>query len=75
MRMAWAIVRDTGYLTSAVITSGDDDIISLAGPLNGAYPNRLRYGSEVYNSNGDNVKAAVSKQSPDVMVTKLWCAK
>ena len=72
---AWAIVRDTGYPTSAVITSSDDDLISLAGPLNGDYPNRLRYGSGVYNSNGDNVKAAVSKQGPDVMATKLWFAK
>ena len=37
---AWAIVCDTGYPSSAVSTSSDDDIISLPGPLNGAYPNR-----------------------------------
>ena len=39
---AWAIVRDTGYPSTAVSTSSDDDIISLAGPLNGAYPERIR---------------------------------
>ena len=72
---AWAIVRDTGYPSSAVITSIDNDIVSFAGELNGAYPNRLRYGSGVYNSNGDNVQAAVAKQGPDVMATKLWFAK
>jgi hypothetical protein len=72
---AWTIVRDTGYPSSAVSTSSDDDIISLAGPLNGAYPNRLRYGSGVYNSNQLNVDAAVAKQGPDVMATKLWFAK
>jgi hypothetical protein len=72
---AWAIVRDTGYPSSAFSTSSDDDIISLAGPLNGSYPNRLRYGSGVYNSNQANVEAAVAKQGPDVMATKLWFAK
>jgi hypothetical protein len=72
---AWAIVRDTGYPSTAVSTSSDDDIISLAGPLNGAYPERLRYGSGVYSSNGDNVQAAVAKQGPDVMATKLWFAE
>ena len=72
---AWSIVRDTGYPSSAIITSSDDDIISLAGPLNGAYPNRLRYGSGVYNSNQANVHASVSKQGPDVIATKLWFAK
>lgn len=72
---AWAIVRDTGYPSSAVSTSSDDEIISLAGPLNGAYPERLRYGSGVYSSNQANVEAAVAKQGPDVMATKLWFAR
>jgi hypothetical protein len=35
----------------------------------------LRYGTGVYNSNGDNVQAAVAKQGPDVMATKLWFAQ
>ena len=72
---SWSIVRKTGYPSSAVITSTDDDVISYAGQLNGAYPYRLRYGTGVYNSNGVNVEAAVAKQGPDVMATKLWFAK
>ena len=55
--------------------SSDDEIISYAGELNGAYPNRLRYGTGVYNSNADNVGSAVGRQGPDVMATRLWFAK
>ena len=72
---SWSIIRKTGYPSSAVITSTDDDVISFAGQLNGAYPYRLRYGTGVYNSNQANVEAAVAKQGPDVMATKLWWAK
>jgi hypothetical protein len=71
---AWAIVRDTGYPTSAVITSNNNDIISFAGELNGAYPQRLQYGSSVYTSNAANAEAAVSAQGPDKMATSLWFA-
>jgi len=71
----WAIVRDTGYPASAVITSDNDDIISFAGELNGLQAQRLRYGTSTYSSNGANVNAAVAKQGPDNMATKLWFAK
>tara|TARA_B100001250_G_C19413488_1_gene620084 strand:- start:227 stop:391 length:165 start_codon:yes stop_codon:yes gene_type:complete len=47
--------------------------INLQSP--GAYPQRLRYGSGVYSSNQTNVEAAVAKQGPDVMATKLWFAQ
>ena len=72
---SWSIVRKTGYPSSALITSTDDDVISYAGQLNGAYPYRLRYGTGVYDSNKANVDAAVDKQGKDVMATKLWFAK
>jgi hypothetical protein len=72
---SWSIVRKTGYPSSALIISADDDVISKAGQLNGAYPYRLRYGTGVYDSNKTNVDAAVAKQGPDVMATKLWFAK
>ncbi len=72
---SWAIVRDTGYPTAAVITSDDNDIISFAGDMNGRQAQRLRYGTDTYNTNGDNVSAAVSIQGPDNMATKLWYAK
>lgn len=71
----WAIVRDTGYPASAVITSDNNDIISFAGEMNGLQAHRLRYGTSVYSSNADNANAAVSQQGADKMTTKLWFAK
>ena len=71
----WSIVRDTGYPTSAVITSDNNDIVSFAGEMNGKQSQRLRYGTSTYSSNGANVNAAVDKQGPDNMTTKLWFAK
>ena len=71
----WAIVRDTGYPSSAVITSDNNDIISFAGEMNGNQAQRLRYGTSTYSSNGANVNAAVSVQGSDNMATKLWFAK
>jgi hypothetical protein len=72
---SWALIRDTGYPTSAIVTSSNNDIISLAGVLNGAYPQRLKYGTSIYTSNSANANAAVSVQGPDEMSTKLWFAK
>ena len=71
----WAIVRDTGYPSTAFIESTNNDIISFAGDLNGAYPQRLQYGTSVYTSNGDNAQLAISNQGSDKMATKLWFAK
>ena len=70
---AWAIVRDTGYPSSAMTTSSDNNIKSYAG-MNGEYPQRLRYISSAYTSNGANVEAAVGEQGPDLKTTKLWWA-
>lgn len=74
---AWAIVRDTGYPTSAysTVTESETGIKALGSPLNGAYPQRLRYNSDVYGTNRDNVEASNAIQGPDVMATKLWYAK
>ena len=71
---SWAIVRDTGYPSAAMVTSTNNNIISFAGELNGEYPQRLRYGTSVYTSNAANVEAAVSAQGPDKMATSLWFA-
>ena len=71
---AWAVVRDTGYPTELSAGVSDDDIFVL-GDLNGAYPQRMRYGSGPYNTNGANVEAAASVQGPDRQGTKLWWAK
>ncbi len=50
-------------------------IYSFAWEMNGLQAQRLRYGTSVYGSNGENVNIAVSKQGPDNMTTKLWFAK
>ena len=71
---AWSIVRDTGYPTSAITTSDNNDIRDYAG-MNGDYPQRLRYRGGAYTSNAANVEAAVAKQGADTKLTKLWWAK
>lgn len=71
---AWAVVRDTGYPSELAAGVSDYDIYS-AGNLNGAYPQRLRYGTASYNTNGANTDAANGVQGPDLQGTKLWWAK
>ena len=72
---AWAIVRDTGYPTELSEGVSDFDIYAAGTTLNGAYPQRMRYGNGAYNTNGDNTNAALQVQGPDVQGTKLWWAK
>ncbi|MFI2742114.1 SusD/RagB family nutrient-binding outer membrane lipoprotein [Zhouia sp. PK063] len=71
---AWAVVRDTGYPSELAAGVSDFDIFA-GGTLNGAYPQRMRYGTAAYNTNGDNTNAAISEQGADVQATKLWWAK
>lgn len=72
---AWAIVRNSGYPSDLYAGVSDPELHALGTTLNGAYPQRMRYGGEAYNTNGDNVNAANSAQGPDVQGTKLWWAK
>jgi len=72
---AWAIVRDTGYPLELYDGVSDFDIYEAGTTLNGAYPQRMRYGNGAYNTNGDNTSAAVQQQGPDVQGTTLWWAK
>ena len=81
---AWAVIRDTGFPKVYKNTNGtgyiqsntvnDTDIYEM-GSMNGAYPQRLRYGSGAYNKNEANVNAAATVQGADKMETKLWWAK
>ncbi|SFW68784.1 Starch-binding associating with outer membrane [Sinomicrobium oceani] len=71
---AWAIVRDSGYPSELYQGVSDYDIYS-AGTLNGAYPQRMRYGTGAYNTNGANTEMANQAQGPDEQRTKLWWAK
>lgn len=72
---AWAIVRDSGYPSSLYAGVSDADIFELGTTLNGKYPQRMRYGSGAYNTNGKNVEAANGIQGDDEQGTKLWWAK
>lgn len=69
---AWAVVRDTGYPSELYAGVSNPTIFAL-GNLNGAYPQRLRYGSGAQAN--PNYSAAVSAQGADVQATKLWFAK
>ena len=81
---AWAVVRDTGYPVvyknangtgyNTTNTVSDTDVFEL-GNLDGAYPQRMRYGSGAYNKNGANTEAANAAQGADKQSTKLWWAK
>ena len=72
---SWAIVRDTGYPSALHQGVSDPELHALGTTLNGAYPERMRYGNSVYGTNGDNVSTANGAQGPDVQGTKLWWAK
>jgi len=71
---AWAVVRDTGYPKELAEGVSDQLYYSL-GTLNGEYPQRMRYGSGAYNTNGSNTEAANAIQGPDEQKTNLWWAK
>lgn len=72
---AWSIVRKTGY--PAELAQGVSNIAThyIGGDLGSKYPQRLRYGSSAYNTNGSNVDQAVSRQGADNQATELWWAK
>ena len=69
---AWAVVRKTGYPASLAAGVENQTIYAL-GTLNGAYPQRLRYGSSAQVNS--NYSTAVGIQGPDVQGTKLWFAQ
>ncbi len=70
----WSVVRKSGY--PKVLANGvHNPIIYGLGDDNGAYPQRLRYGDQAYNTNGTNLQQAISRQGPDLQGTKLWWAK
>lgn len=71
---AWSVIRDTGYPTELFTEVNDRDIYAL-GNLNGTFPQRLRYGSATYNTNGTNTEKANAIQGADVQSTRLWWAK
>lgn len=69
---AWAVVRDTGYPAELAAGVSNPTIFEL-GTLNGAYPQRMRYGSGAQDN--PNFSAVEPVQGADVQGTKLWFAK
>jgi len=70
----WADVRKSGY--PAEIARGVSNTVLFGlGDDNGVFPQRLRYGSQAYSNNGDNLNTAIQYQGPDMQGTKLWWAK
>ncbi|MBL3656726.1 SusD/RagB family nutrient-binding outer membrane lipoprotein [Fulvivirga sediminis] len=71
---AWAVVRKSGYPTHVAAGVDDPEIYGF-GELNGAYPQRMRYGSNEVSTNGNNLQEALSRQGADLQSTTLWWAK
>lgn len=69
---AWSVVRKTGFPSELAAGVSNQTIFAL-GTLNGAYPQRLRYGSGAQEN--PNFNAAIGTQGPDLQGTKLWFAK
>ncbi|MGQ1890191.1 SusD/RagB family nutrient-binding outer membrane lipoprotein [Thermophagus sp. OGC60D27] len=71
---AWAVVRDLGF--PADLADGvDDPEIFGYGNIAGKYPTRMRYGSNAYSRNNENLQDAIDRQGPDQQDTELWWAK
>ncbi|KPL17484.1 MAG: hypothetical protein AMS26_00805 [Bacteroides sp. SM23_62] len=70
----WAIARKSGYPGELTQTLTDPEIYGL-GDINGLYPERLRYGSNVQNQDPENYNIVIARQGPDRQDTKLWWAK
>jgi hypothetical protein len=71
---AWAVVRDLGY--PAGLADGVDDAeIFGFGDISGQYPQRMRYGTNAYSRNNENLQVAIGRQGPDEQDTKLWFGK
>ena len=69
---AWSVVRKTGFPSELAAGVSNQTIFAL-GTLNGAYPQRLRYGFGAQEN--PNFNAAIGTQGPDLQGTKLWFAK
>ncbi len=70
----WSDVRKSGY-PKELAKGVHDPVIFGLGDDNGVYPQRMRYGDQAYNTNGDNLAKAIARQGADLQGTKLWWAK
>lgn len=72
---AWSIVRKSGYPECLANGVDDNEIYGFGDLTNGVYPQRLRYGTGVFDTNPENAQAAIDEQGPNLQSTKLWWAK
>jgi len=71
---AWAVVRDLGF--PADLADGvDDPEIYGYGDIAGKYPSRMRYGTNAYSRNNENLQEAIDRQGADQQDTELWWAR
>ncbi len=71
----WAVIRKSGYPEELAQDVSNDKIFFIGGDIGSKYPQRMRYGSGAYSTNGKNVQAAIGRQGADFQTTKLWWAK
>ena len=70
----WAIARKSGYPSNLTTTLIDPEIYGL-GDIDGRYPERLRYGSNVQTQDPENYGIVIGRQGADRQDTKLWWDK
>jgi hypothetical protein len=73
---AWSVVRKNGF--PAELANGVNDLVIYelgTAELNGMYPQRMRYGTGVQNTNATGYQQAIAEQGGDHQATTLWWAK
>jgi hypothetical protein len=73
---AWSVVRKNGF--PAELANGVSDLVIYelgTAELNGMFPQRLRYGTGVQNTNATGYQQAIAEQGGDHQATTLWWAK
>jgi hypothetical protein len=53
----------------------DDPEIYGYGDIAGKYPSRMRYGTNAYSRNNENLQEAIDRQGADQQDTELWWAR
>ena len=72
---AWSVVRKSGYPSQLAGGVTNDKLYYIGGDIGDMYPQRLRYGSGAYATNGAELGVAVGRQGADLQTTVLWFAK
>lgn len=71
---AWSVVRKSGYPENLADGVDDPEIYGF-GDIGGRYPQRMKYGNQPKDNNGQNLSEALERQGADEQDTKLWWAR